>query len=137
MASARRRYTRRPDRPVAAVQIALDTDGLVYRKWGAEQRARKDDWLVDNDGDVYTVAADVFLRTYRKVGASPGAYVKTTPVWAEKADKAGVVKTKEGETHYNPGDYIVSNSRDGSDDYSVSAAKFESLYDLAADEPNS
>jgi hypothetical protein len=109
----------------------------VYRKWGAEQRARKDDWLVDNDGDVYTVAADVFSRTYRKVGASPGAYVKTTPVWAEKADKAGVVKTKEGETHYNPGDYIVSNSRDGSDDYSVSAAKFESLYDLAADEPNS
>src|SRR5262245_24382926 len=134
VASTRRRYTRRPDRPVAAVQLALDTEGLVYHKWGGEQRARKGDWLVDNDGDVYTVAADVFPRTYRKVDGSPGAYVKTTPVWAEKAAKAGAVKTKEGATHYDAGDYIVSNSPDGSDEYAISAAKFESLYEPADDE---
>jgi hypothetical protein len=133
--STRRRYTRRPDRPVAAVQIALDTDGLVYRKWGGEQRAKKDDWLVDNDGDVYTVAADVFSRTYRQVEGGPAAYVKTTPVWAEKAEQAGSVKTKEGTTHYDAGDYIVSNSSDGSDAYAISAAKFESLYELADDGP--
>jgi hypothetical protein len=135
--SRRRRYVRRPDRPVAAVQIALDTDGLVYRKWGAEQHATKDDWLVDNDGDVYTVAADVFSRTYRKVDGGPGAYVKTTPVWAEKADKAGAVKTKEGATNYLAGDYLVSNSSDGTDEYAISAAKFESLYEPASDEPAS
>jgi hypothetical protein len=134
--AALRRYVRRPDRPVVAVQIALDTDGLVYRKWGGEQRGKKNDWLVDNDGDVYTVDAEVFARTYRKAEAGPGAYVKTTPIWAEKADRAGEVKTKEGATHYEAGDYLVSNASDGSDPYAVTAEKFRSLYELAADETN-
>ena len=133
-APARRRYVRRPDRAVAAVRIALDTDGLVYSKWGAEQRGKKNDWLVDNDGDIYTVDAAVFARTYRKVEGSPGAYVKTTPIWAEKAATDGAVKTKEGSTHYRAGDYLVSNSSDGSDLYAISAEKFEFLYELAESE---
>jgi len=117
---------RRPDRSVAAVRLALDTDGLVYRKWGGEQRAKAGDWIVDNDGDVYTVDAEVFERTYRRT--ETGTYVKTTPVWAERASSAGSVKTKEGVTHYAAGDYIVSNNRDGSDGYAMTAAKFENLY---------
>ena len=123
------RFVRRPDRPVAAVRLALDTDGLVYRKWGGEQRAKPGDWIVDNDGDVYSVDADVFERTYRRTG--PGAYVKTTPVWAEKAGQAGSVATKEGATAYQAGDYIVSNNADGTDGYAMSAEKFESLYQPA------
>lgn len=111
---------------MVAVRLALDTDGLVYRKWGGEQRAKAGDWIVDNDGDVYSVDADIFARTYRKTGA--GSYVKTTPVWAERATQAGNVKTKEGVTHYDAGDYIVSNNRDGSDEYAVSAKKFEQMY---------
>jgi hypothetical protein len=111
---------------VVAVRLALDTDGLVYRKWGGEQRAKPGDWIVDNDGDMYTVDADVFARTYKQTGA--GTYVKTTPVWAEKARQAGDVKTKEGVTHYEAGDYVVSNNRDGSDAYAIGAATFESLY---------
>lgn len=126
--SARHRYVKRADRPVVAVRLALDTDGLVYRKWGGEQRAKAGDWLVDNDGDVYTVDADVFARTYR--GTGPGTYVKTTPVWAERATSPGVVTTHEGTTHYEKGDYLVSNNSDGSDAYAVSAATFESLYVL-------
>jgi hypothetical protein len=125
---APRRFVRRPDRPVIAVRIALDTDGLVYRKWGGEQRAKPGDWLVDNGGDVYTVDADVFARTYRPTG--PGTYVKTTPVWAERARSAGRVATKEGVTAYQAGDYLVSNDRDGSDRYAMSAETFESLYTL-------
>src|SRR5215510_16190225 len=105
--SMRERFGRRPDRPVAAVRLTLDTDGLVYLKWGGEQRAKPGDWIVDNDGDVYTVDADVFARTYRQTAT--GAYVKTTSVWAERAKNAGSVKTKEGSTHYEPGDYLVSN----------------------------
>ncbi len=124
--STRRRYIRRPDRPVVAIRLALDTDGLVYRKWGGEQRAKPGDWIVDNDGDIYTVDADVFARTYRQTG--PGTYVKTTRVWAERARSAGSVQTKEGVTRYEAGDYLVSNSGDGSDEYAVSAEKFESLY---------
>ena len=119
-------YVRRPDRPVAAVRLLLDTDGLVYRKWGGEQRAKPGDWLVDNDGDVYTVDADVFARTYRQTAV--GAYVKTTPVWASRATEAGSVQTKEGFTHYRSGDYLVSNTTDGSDAYAVSAETFEDLY---------
>jgi hypothetical protein len=122
----RSRYIRRPDRPVAAVRLALDTDGLVYRKWGGQQRAKQGDWIVDNDGDVYTVDADVFARTYRQTAI--GAYVKTTPVWAQRAAHAGSVKTKEGSTHYEPGDYVVSNNSDGSDEYAMKAEKFEDLY---------
>jgi hypothetical protein len=125
---SRQRYVRRPDRPVIAVRLALDTDGLVYRKWGSEQHAMPGDWIVDNDGDVYTVNAEVFARTYQQTG--PGTWVKSTPVWAERASQAGSVKTKEGETHYAVGDYLVSNNEDGSDKYAITAEKFEALYQL-------
>jgi hypothetical protein len=124
--AARRRYVRRPDRPVTAVRLMLDTDELAYRKWGGEQRAKPGDWIVDNDGDVYTVDAAVFATTYRQTG--PGTFVKTTPIWAEKVQSAGSVSTKEGVTHYQAGDYLVSNHGDQSDRYAMSAAKFEALY---------
>ena len=68
-----------------------------------------------------------FAKTYRRV--SPGIYVKTTPVWAEVASKPGSVATKEGESHYKAGDYLVSNNEDGTDAYCVSRAKFQSLYE--------
>jgi hypothetical protein len=120
------RYVRRPDRPVAAVRLTLDTDGLVYRKWGGTQRAKKGDWIVDNDGDVYTVDAAVFRRTYRRQHI--GAYVKTTPIWATRASAAGSVPTKEGSTRYKRGDYLVSNKKNGTDAYAISAKKFRNLY---------
>ena len=127
----RQRYRKRPSQSVVAVRLALDTAGFNYRKWGAEQRCKANDWLVDNDGDVYTVDCDVFARTYRQV--EPGRYVKTTPVWAERASAAGAVKTKEGESHYDAGDYLVFNNEDGTDGYCVSASKFEAMYE--PDEP--
>jgi len=122
----RQRYVRRPDRPVVAIRLALDLKSLVYRKWGGEQRAKPGDWLVDNDGDVYSVDADSFARTYRQTGR--GTYVKTTPVWAEQAAQSGSVTTKEGATQYEAGDYLVSNDEEGADPYAISAAKFETLY---------
>jgi hypothetical protein len=122
----RHRYIKRPDQFVVAVQLSLDTEGFGYRKWGAEQRCKRGDWLVDNAGDVYTVDADVFARTYREV--APGHYVKTTPVWAEVATEAGSVPTKEGRSHYRRGDYLVYNNEDGTDAYCVSAEKFEAMY---------
>ena len=125
--STRQRYVRRRDRPVIAVRLALDTDGLVYRKWGGQQRAKSGDWIVDSGDDVYTVDAEVFARTYCQTG--PGTYVKTSPVWAKRALSAGEVQTKEGVTHYDAGDYLVSNSAGASDEYAITAATFESLYE--------
>ena len=125
--SERRRYRKKADQFVVAVPLALETEGFGYRKWGAEQRCSQGDWLVQNGDDVYTVAADVFARTYRRV--APGHYVKTTPIWAQKSGQAGSVATREGRSHYAAGDYLVSNEEDGGDAYCISAARFEAMYE--------
>lgn len=125
--TARRRYRKKADQFVVAVKLALDTNGFTYRKWGADQTCRAGDWLVDNNGDIYTVDSQVFARTYRNTG--PGIYIKTTPIWAERATEAGSVETKEGRSHYDAGDYLVSNNEDGSDAYCIRAEKFESMYE--------
>lgn len=39
----RRRYSPRPDLPVVAVQVRLDTPGFTSRKWGAERYCRRND----------------------------------------------------------------------------------------------
>ncbi len=121
------RYRKRPDQAVSAVQLDLDTTGFVYQKWGAEQRCKQGDWLLDNNGDIYTVDADVFDRTYRQV--SPGRFVKITTVWAEQADSDGSIKTIEGESHYQAGDYLVYNNEDGTDGYCMSADSFHAMYE--------
>lgn len=125
--SERRRYRRRPDQAVVAVRLPAESSGLTYRKWGGEQTAKAGDWLVDNDGDVYSVDADVFARTYRQVDR--GAYLKTTPVWAQEASADGSVATKEGRTDYRKGDMLVSNAQDGSDSYAMGADKFHRMYE--------
>ena len=124
--SRRLKYVKRPRQVVLAVQIALDTRGFRYKKWGTTQTCRRGDWLVDNAGDVYTVNRDSFARTYRRI--APGRYLKITPVWAERADAAGRVPTKEGVTHYRAGDYLVFNEKSGGDAYAVSAKKFHKMY---------
>jgi hypothetical protein len=121
-----RQYRKRPSQFVLAVQLAVDTEGFKYRKWGGLQRAKRGDWLVDNDGDVYTVDDRSFRRTYRRL--SPGVYLKKTPVWAREAKTTGKVATKEGHTRYKRGDYVVSNHRDGRDSYAVSRAAFRRMY---------
>ena len=125
----RLKYVKRPTQTVVAVQLALETKGFIYRKWGAVQRCKPGDWIVDNDGDVYTVDRSTFKRTYRKVRT--GSYRKTTPVWAEIAAVAGSVKTKEGRTHYRRGYYLVFNEKHGGDAYAVSAKDFKAMYKRA------
>ncbi|MFL9912262.1 hypothetical protein [Paraburkholderia sp. RL17-337-BIB-A] len=125
--SERRRYRRKPGQFVVAVRLQLDTAGFSYYKWGADQRCKHGDWLVDNDGDIYTVDADVFARTYREIRR--GAYSKITPVWAEIAQMAGEVMTRGGQTRYAAGDYLVFNDEDGKDGYAMTSSKFESSYE--------
>lgn len=123
----RKRYQRRPEQAVTAIQMTMDFEGLRYTKWGDSQKAQRNDWLVDNGHDVYTVAADSFSATYRAL--SPGRWLKTAPVWAERAAQAGSVATLEGRTHHEAGDWLVSNNEDGSDAYAISAAQFDRLYE--------
>ncbi|MFK7892875.1 MAG: hypothetical protein AB8B63_18825 [Granulosicoccus sp.] len=123
----RKKYQKRERQVVTGVQLDLETDGFIYRKWGADQRCQSGDWLVNNNGDVYTIGQQSFADTYQEL--EPGRYVKVAPVWAHEADKAGSVKTNEGSTDYQAGDYIVSNRVDGSDSYAVSKDKFEAMYE--------
>ena len=122
----RQKYVKRENQAVVAVQLALDTDGFTYRKWGDLQTCKAGDWILDNGGDVYTVDQETFARTYRRVDG--GSYVKVTPVWAERTIDEGRVKTKEGITHYQSGDYLVFNEENGGDGYAVDAEKFQSMY---------
>jgi hypothetical protein len=134
----RRRYTPRPDRPVAAVRLDFEANGFAfrYRKWGGGQRAKPGDWIVNNDDDVYTIDASVFAGSYRPVPErGPGVYVKTSAIFAERAQAPGVIKTREGSTQYQAGDYLVSSADDPSDRYAISAEKFERLYVLAEEPP--
>jgi hypothetical protein len=39
--------------------------------------------------------------------------------------------TKEGESFYNTGDYIIYNNEDGIDGYCIAADLFKELYDPA------
>lgn len=126
----RRRYRKKSGQTVIAVKLDLETDGLTYRKWGAEQKAKAGDWIVLNAGDTYTVDNDTFQATYRQV--SPGNYVKSTPIWAEVASADGSVSTLEGESHYKAGDYVVCNKEDGTDTYCIAADVFEAAYELDA-----
>ncbi len=125
--STRKRYRKRQEQFVTAVRLDLELQAFDYRKWGGEQHGKQGDWLVDNNGDVYTVDGQVFPSTYRQL--SPGVYVKTTPIYAVKATADGRVQTKEGMSEYRAGDYIVSNDAEGTDAYCISAEKFEAMYE--------
>lgn len=123
------RYLKKKASRVIAVQLDLEMDGFSYRKWGGKQSCKRGDWLVNNDGDVYTVDGGTFARTYRAV--TPGVYEKVAPVWAEVAEQSGQITTKEGVTHYEAGDYLVYNNEDRQDGYAVDAEKFEAMYERA------
>jgi hypothetical protein len=122
------KYLKKQNLPVAAVQMNLEINRFTYHKWGSLQQAKEGDWLVNNNGNVYTINEKVFASTYEESGL--GSYIKTTPIWAEIALKQGVVNTKEGKSHYEAGDYLVSNNEDGSDTYCIPARKFSEMYEL-------
>ena len=122
----RRKYRKQTAALVAAIQLDLETRGFTYQKWGDTQTCKAGDWIVNNDGNVYTVDRETFARTYRAV--SRGTYEKVAPVWAEVAEQPGQIATKEGVTHYQAGAYLVYNEADGKDGYAVEAEAFEKMY---------
>ena len=124
-----KKYRRREDAVVTAVQLDLDTDGFTYRKWGGTQTARAGDWLVNNDGNVYTVDRGVFQRTYAR--KSPGVYKKTNAVWARKAQEDGKIPTTSGHTEYKAGDMLVFNDEDAKDGWAMKPEDFDRLYEPA------
>lgn len=127
--AARLKYIKRASRLVVAVQLDLDTGGFTYQKWGGLQTCKPGDWILNNEGDVYTVDRDTFALTYR--AERPGLYRKVAPVWVEVANQDGIIKTKEGITEYKAGDYLVFNNEDGRDGYAMTPPLFEAMYEPA------
>jgi hypothetical protein len=121
------RFRRRSVTDVVAVQLKLETQGFAYQKWGATQTCKAGDYLVENAGDVYTVDRDTFETTYEAVGH--GVYRKKGFVWARVAEEPGAIRTKEGETHYEAGDYLVFNDPNGWDGYAIKPQRFDELYE--------
>lgn len=127
-----RKYSRKKQTPVVAVQLDLDTEGFTYNKWGGAQKCKRGDWIVNNHGDTYTVDSNTFDRTYRTVGSdNPGLYEKHATIWAKRAETDGSIRTKEGVTEYKKGDYLVFNDSRGDDGYAMSEDTFNSLYEPA------
>jgi hypothetical protein len=122
-----KQYKRKAHTEVVAVQLDLDTQGFTYVKWGGTQTCKAGDWLVNNQGDTYTVDQGVFERTYQQV--RPGLFAKTSQVWARRAEGDGEIQTKEGVTQYHAGDYVVYNDPGEGDGYAIQADKFEELYE--------
>lgn len=127
-----KKYRKRPTSVISAVQLDLDTKGFSYNKWGGNQVCKQGDWLVLNNGDTYTIDKETFDKTYESV--SLGIYFKPGLVWVEMAEESGSIKTKEGETAYEAGDYLVYNNENGTDGYAVSTNTFHEMYEL--DEEN-
>jgi len=128
---ARLKYTKTETQIVTGVQINLETDGVRYVKWGSNQYCKAGDWLVNNDGECYTIEKDSFAKSYKEI--SPGRYVKSGTVWAEQASEDGSVMTKEGISKFQAGDYIISNNEDGTDSYTIQKGKFELTYRLESE----
>lgn len=126
---------KREETQAVAVPIHLNSEGIYYEKWGSLQHSPASAWLVQNikSGDAYTIDANSFARTYERLPNLPGNYVKTAPVWAERALADGVIKTREGTTAYGAGDVLVFNRPDGDDGYAMSSEKFTTRYTPAED----
>ena len=121
-----KRYRKREEQVITAVQLNLDTPGFSYDKWGGKQQCQQGDWIVENNDECYTITAASFADTYTCVG--PGRYLKVATVRAEPATSSGQIRTREGSTQYNAGDYIVHNNDDGTDSYAVEKERFERMY---------
>ena len=122
-----KKFQKRKDKLVVAVQLNLKTNGIDYIKWGSTQHAKAGDWIIDNNGECYTVDSESFASTYEMV--SPGMYYKTSAVWAVQAGCYGTIETKEGTSSFCPDDYIVYNDNQFNDGYCISRKKFESMYE--------
>ena len=124
-----KKYRKKANQKIHAIQLDMDLISFSYHKWHDTQACKAGDWLVENNGDVYTVDQQVFADTYLQI--APATYQKITPVWARQADEAGSVETKEGRSHYQVGDYILANNSNGSDSWCMSEETFHDLYEPA------
>lgn len=82
------------------------------------------DWLVETDGERWTVDGEVFQRTYEHLEAD--VYRKVTPVLAAKLAHPDSVESREGVVNAERGDLLVCNIT--GECWSVPACRFFQRY---------
>lgn len=93
-------------------------------KHGSLLSAQPGDWLLKEGGQEWTVARNIFEKTYTACGE--GEYVKSAPIRAVKLDAPAVISTLEGESEAKEGDYLASNPE--GDIWPIPAEEFERVY---------
>lgn len=123
-----KQYERRPDGLIIAIQIRLDLEagGIAYRKWDSEQWGKRGDWLINDDGDTYTVSAENFANDYEL--SESGLYRNTAKVWAEEATGSGFVEIRGGTAPFVEGNMLVFSDPDRKEGQVFFYNKFNRLY---------
>jgi hypothetical protein len=85
------------------------------------------DWLVTDGSEEWTVAADIFARTYDRL--PDGRYAKHATVDAVRTDRPVEVRTLEGPARAEPGDWVLRGV-DG-ELWTVTDAYFRTHYEPA------
>src|SRR5699024_8220663 len=106
-ASLVRRFARaawyRPIRKVRARQLERVTEWATAN--GSRLRGKAGDWELTDGTRTWTVAADIFAKTYTEV--APQTYQKTGRVQAVRAVEDALIPTLEGEASIRAGDWVV------------------------------
>lgn len=111
---------------VKAEQLRADRAWETRR--GGRLVGRAGDWLVSEDGDHWTVTAEVFAQTYKPTDVH-GHYRKTARVRAVRMARRFLVETLEGPVPGEANDWLVQNP--GGDAWPIDAKTFERRYTVA------
>ncbi len=99
-------------RSTVVVRAERLTDWASWRsERGAGLQAKPGDWwLRAEPGSHWTVADDIFRRTYREL--PDGRFVKDASVRALRVTAAIEIPTLEGTAHAEPGDWVLRGADD-------------------------
>lgn len=126
-ASLDRRFARatwyRPIREVRARRLERESGWTTPS--GSTLRAAAGDWELTDGTRTWTVASDIFAKTYTEV--APGVYRKTGRVQAVRLNEDAVIPTLEGESVARAGDWVVRGVN--GEVWPVPAEEFAEAYD--------
>ena len=71
------------------------------------------------------------VEDHLSVNRMTSLYRKIAAVWARVAQAKGTIRSEEGETEYEPGDYVAFHAPDAELGWAVTPVKFLERYDVA------